>query len=250
MSGSGAKRRSARVSTAGSVSRSSIQKVRKSLSTIKSSSADKNLKDGGFVCEDGQFASMDMNGRTSDGKSTSDSQMNTPNTKHFNAGAAISSLIGSINYGIDNEKEVSLPPRLSFFLEKVWVDLKIVKSQMEVTVKKLFALNINLSAMEGKSAMAKTQVIRKLFSTINSFGRATTPSKFEGIIRLTFTSLENIEKAMSLARENNIIVNSDLKRQEIHSDRAIVIKEIPIDTPKEMIFTAVSEFGKIKLIRI
>ncbi|KAG9296442.1 hypothetical protein G9A89_015034 [Geosiphon pyriformis] len=182
MSGPGAKKRSVRVSTTGSVGGGSTQKVRKSLSTIKYSSADKNLKDGGSVCKDEQFASMDMDGRTFDGKSTSDSQMNTPNAKRFNAGAAISSPIGSIDYGIDDEVEVSLPSHLFFSLEKVWMDPKIVKSQVEVAVKKSFTLDINLSAVEGKSAMAKTQVIRKLFSTINGFGGATTPSKFEGII--------------------------------------------------------------------
>ncbi|KAG9305913.1 hypothetical protein G9A89_016566 [Geosiphon pyriformis] len=59
-----------------------------------------------------------------------------------------------------------------------------------------------------------------------------------------------MKKATSLARENNIIVNSNLKRQGIHSDRAVVIKEIPIDTPKEMIVAAVSKFGEIKSIKI
>ncbi|KAG9289141.1 hypothetical protein G9A89_022450 [Geosiphon pyriformis] len=156
MSGPGAKRRLARVSTTGSVGGDSTQKVRKSLSTIKSSSMDKNLKNGGSVCEDGQFASINTDGGTSNGKSTSDSQMNTPNAKRFNTGAAIGSPIGSINYDMNDEKEVSLPSRLSFSLEKVWVDSKIVKFQVEVTVKKSFTLDINLSAVERKSAMAKT----------------------------------------------------------------------------------------------
>ncbi|KAG9305602.1 hypothetical protein G9A89_001663 [Geosiphon pyriformis] len=55
-----------------------------------------------------------------------------------------------------------------------------------------------------------------------------------------------MEKTASLARENNIIVNSDLRRQEIRSDRAIVIKEILMDMPKEIIVTAVSEFGQVQ----
>ncbi|KAG9291417.1 hypothetical protein G9A89_021835 [Geosiphon pyriformis] len=59
-----------------------------------------------------------------------------------------------------------------------------------------------------------------------------------------------MEKTMALARENNIIVNSDLKKQRICSDWAIVIKEIPMDMPKEMIIAAVSEFGEIKSIKI
>ncbi|KAG9288229.1 hypothetical protein G9A89_021260 [Geosiphon pyriformis] len=92
--------------------------------------------------------------------------------------------------------------------------------------------------------MAKTQLIRKIFSSVNGFGGATTPSKFEGIVRSTFTSEKSMKKAASLARENNIIVNSDLKRQGIRSDRAVVIKKIPMNTPKEMIVAAVSEFGQ------
>ncbi|KAG9287723.1 hypothetical protein G9A89_004126 [Geosiphon pyriformis] len=142
MSGPSAKKRSARVLTTGLVGGGSIQKVKKSFSGVKLSSVNKNLKDSGPVSVDGQFTSMDMDGKASD---------------------------------------------------------------------------------EGKSATAKTQVIRKLFSGINGFGRATTPSKFEGIIRSTFTSSKSIEKTVSLARENNIIVNSDLKRQGICSDRTVLI---------------------------
>ncbi|KAG9300158.1 hypothetical protein G9A89_010568 [Geosiphon pyriformis] len=107
---------------------------------------------------------------------------------------------------------------------------------VEMSVKKSFALNINLSAIERKSAMTKTQVIRKLFSGINGFGGATTLSKFERIIRSIFTSEANMEKATSLAKDNNII--------------AVVIKEIPMDTSKEMIIVAVAEFGEIKSIKI
>ncbi|KAG9291166.1 hypothetical protein G9A89_013038 [Geosiphon pyriformis] len=223
MSGFSAKRRFARVSTTGSVGGGSTQKI-------------KNLKDDGPVSVDGQFASMVIDGKASDGRAASDSQMNTPNMKCFNTGAAIGSPIGSINYDIDDEKEGSLPPHLSFSLEKVWVDFKIVKSQVKVAVKKLFALDINLSDVERKLATAKTQVIRKLFLTINGFGRATTFSKFKEIIRLTFTSSKSIEKTTLLARKNNII--------------AIVIKKIPINMPKEMIVAVVSEFGEIKLIKI
>ncbi|KAG9291524.1 hypothetical protein G9A89_021943 [Geosiphon pyriformis] len=240
MSGPSVKRRSARVSTTSSVGRGSIQNVKKSLSGVKLSSADKNLKDSGFVCMDGQFASMDMDGKASNGNDASDSQMNTPNAKCFNTGAVIGSFISTISYNIDDEKEVSLPSCLSFSLEKMWVDPKIVKSQVEVTVKKSFTLDINLSAVKEK----------KLFSTINGFGGATTPSKFKEIIRSTFTLSESMEKAMSLARENNIIVNSDLKRQGVHSDWAIVIKKILIDTSKEMIIATVSEFGQVVSIRL
>ncbi|KAG9285948.1 hypothetical protein G9A89_002368 [Geosiphon pyriformis] len=98
--------------------------------------------------------------------------------------------------------------------------------------------------------MAKTQFIRKIFSKIIGFGGATIPSKFEEIIRSTFTSEESMKKAVSLARENGIIVNTDLKKQEVHSDWAVVIKKIPIDMPKEMIIAAVSEYGQIVSIKV
>ncbi|KAG9303460.1 hypothetical protein G9A89_013787 [Geosiphon pyriformis] len=113
--------------------------------------------------------------------------------------------LGSINYNMEEEEEVSLPP-------------------LEVAMKKSFTLDINLLAVEEKLATAKTQVIRKLFSGINGFGGATTPSKFEGIIRSTFMSEESMERATLLAREKGIIVNSDLKRQGIRSDWATVVE--------------------------
>ncbi|KAG9291508.1 hypothetical protein G9A89_021927 [Geosiphon pyriformis] len=226
ISGPSVKKRSIRVLIASSIGGGSTQNVKKSLSGVKLSSADKNLKDSGSVCMDGQFASMDMDEEVSDGNGASNSQMNTFNAKCFNTGAAISSLISTISYDMDDKEEV------------------------EVTVKKSFALDINLSVVEEKSAMAKTQVIRKLFSTINSFGGATTPSKFEGIIQSTFTLFENMKKAMLLARENNIIVNSDLKRQGVHSDWTVVIKKISMNMPKKMIIAAVSKFGQVVSIRV
>ncbi|KAG9300598.1 hypothetical protein G9A89_005198 [Geosiphon pyriformis] len=51
-------------------------------------------------------------------------------------------------------------------------------------------------------------------------------------------------------QEKGIIVNTNLRKSGVHSDRAIVIKEIPMDTLKEMIVTAVAEFGEIKSIKI
>ncbi|KAG9287467.1 hypothetical protein G9A89_023839 [Geosiphon pyriformis] len=171
----------------------------------------------------------------------------TPKAKRVDTGMMFGSPLGSPDFTMD-DNEIVLPLRISISLEKKWIDPKIVKNQVEMFVKKFFVLDINLSAVENKSAMAKTQVIRKLFSKINGFGGATTSSKFEGIIKSMFTSLESMEKAVSLVRKNNIIVNSDLKRPGVCSDRAIVIKKIPMDTPKEMIIAAVSEFGQIKTV--
>ncbi|KAG9285914.1 hypothetical protein G9A89_013339 [Geosiphon pyriformis] len=237
MSGPSVKRRSARVSTTGSVGGDLGHKIKKLSSGTKFSSSDAILKSGGSGRVVRQFNDMDTDGEAS-------------KAKCFNNSATVGSPLGSINYDMEEEKEVSPPPHKSFSLDKVWVDPKIIKTQVKVTMKKSFALDINLLAVERKLATAKTQVIRKLFSGINGFGGATTPSKFEGIIRSTFMSEKNMERAASLTRKKGIIVNSDLKRQEICSDRTIIIKKIPMDTPKGMIITAVTEFGEIKSIHI
>ncbi|KAG9289902.1 hypothetical protein G9A89_010208 [Geosiphon pyriformis] len=205
MSGTGAKKRSTRVPTSGSVSSGSSHKVKKPPGGAKLSSNGVALKSSGSGQVIRQFNSMDTDGEAFE-------------AKHFNNGAIVGSPLGSINFNMEEEEEVSLPSHKSFSLDKVWIDPKIIKIQVEVAVKKFFALDINLLTVEGKLATAKTYAIRKLFSRINGFGGATTPSKFEEIIRSTFISEASMKKATSLARENDIIVNSNLKRQRIGSD--------------------------------
>ncbi|KAG9289756.1 hypothetical protein G9A89_014491 [Geosiphon pyriformis] len=132
-------------------------------------------------------------------------------SKWVNTGAVFGSPLGSPNFYMDNDKVI---------------DPKIIKTPMKVLVKKLFVLDINLSAVKEKSAMAKTQLIKKIFSS------------------------ESLIKAILLAKEKGIIVNSNLKKQEICSDWAVVIKKILINMPKEIIIIIVSEFGYIKSIKI
>ncbi|KAG9307670.1 hypothetical protein G9A89_023235 [Geosiphon pyriformis] len=158
-----------------------------------------------------------------DSRSFLGSAANTSKAKRVNTGVVLGSPLGFLNYNIDDDEI-------------------IIKTPVEVSVKKLFALDINFLAVEGKSVTAKTQLVRKIFSTINGFEKATTLSKFEGIIQSTFTFKENMNKTTLLAREKEININSNLKKQGICSDWAVVIKEIPIDMPKEMIVTTVSEF--------
>ncbi|KAG9294995.1 hypothetical protein G9A89_017789 [Geosiphon pyriformis] len=166
----------------------------------------------------------------------------TPKAKKVKNNLACGSSLGSLDYDIDNNDGGFFSPPLGVSLKKKWLDPKIIKTQVKVAVKKSYALDINLSTVEGKSAMTKTQVIRNLFSKINSFGGTTTSLKFEGIIRFIFTLEISIEKATLLARKKGITVNTDLKKQGIRSDWAIVIKKIPMDTPKGMIIAALSEF--------
>ncbi|KAG9296144.1 hypothetical protein G9A89_014736 [Geosiphon pyriformis] len=148
--------------------------------------------------------------------------VNTPKVKRINTGLICDFLLSLIDYGIDKD----------------------------VSINKFFVLDINLSAIKEKSVMAKTQAVKKLFSLINGFGRVTTPLKFKEIIRFIFTSKISIIKTILLAEENEIIVNVNVKKQEIHLNQAVVIKKILIDMPKKMIVTAISEFGKIKSIKI
>ncbi|KAG9285895.1 hypothetical protein G9A89_013320 [Geosiphon pyriformis] len=166
-----------------------------------------------------------------------DSAANTPKAKRVNTSAIFSSPLSSPNFVMDDNEKISFPPHLSISLKKKWIDPKIVKTQIKMFVKKFFALNINLSAVKGNSTTAKTQLIRKIFSSVNGFGGATTPSKFERIIQSTFTSEKSMNMVAFLAREREIIINTNFKKSGVHSDQAVVIKEIPMNTPREMIVT-------------
>ncbi|KAG9296577.1 hypothetical protein G9A89_015169 [Geosiphon pyriformis] len=177
-------------------------------------------------CLSGEDEDVSMSG-TNDG-SLLGSAATTPKTKQINTGVGFGSPFGSSNFHMDDDKVV-LSSRLPIFLEKKWIDPKIIKTPVEVLIRKLFVLDINLLAVEDKSAMAKTQLIRKIFSTVNE---------------------KSMEMTTSLAREKGINVNSDLKKQGMRSDWAVVIKKISMDMPKDIIVTTISEFGEIKLIKI
>ncbi|KAG9301756.1 hypothetical protein G9A89_003303 [Geosiphon pyriformis] len=236
------------------------QKKKVVLGNVKHSGDEKNIslskaRSSGNVYSDVESLSgedEDVSMSETDGGFFLGSAATTSKAKQVNTGAGFGSSLGFSNFHM-NDNEVVLPSRLSIFLEKKWIDPKIIKTSVEVSIKKSFALDISLSAVEDKLTTVKTQLIRKIFSTINGFGGATTLSKFERIIRSTFTSEKSMEMAASLARENKIVVNTNLKKQEVHSDRAVVIKEILMNMPKDMIVAAVAavaEFGEIKLIRI
>ncbi|KAG9300416.1 hypothetical protein G9A89_010041 [Geosiphon pyriformis] len=149
-----------------------------------------------------------------------DLAVNTPKAKWVNTGANFGSLISSPDFEMD-EKVKPLPPPLKkkVLLNKIWIDPKIIKTSIEVSVKKLFALDINFLAVEEKLTMTKTQ-------------------------------FESMKKAVLLAGENGITVNSNLKKQKFCSDRTVVIKEILMDMLKDMIVTTVAKFGEIRSIKI
>ncbi|KAG9287549.1 hypothetical protein G9A89_019610 [Geosiphon pyriformis] len=93
-------------------------------------------------------------------------------------------------------------------------------------------------------------MVKKLFSKINDFGRAFTPSKFAGIIKMTFTSELSLAQASKKAKEVKILVNANFNRSIGHSDQAVVLKEIPVGTSVEAVHIALSEFRSIKSIKM
>ncbi|KAG9300032.1 hypothetical protein G9A89_018309 [Geosiphon pyriformis] len=86
---------------------------------------------------------------------------------------------------------------------------------------------------------------------VNGFGRASTPSKFGGIICATFTSEKAMMAAVNLANKHGIVINTDLKCPGYnHTNQTIVLKEISVRTSIEAVRAAVSEFGIIKSIKM
>ncbi|KAG9302832.1 hypothetical protein G9A89_009609 [Geosiphon pyriformis] len=209
------------------------QKKKVVLGNIKHSSDEKNIslnksESSGSIYSDVESLSGE----------DEDVSMSRTNGGSLLGSAATTSKTNSLNFHMDDDKVV-LPPCLSISLEKKWIDPKIIKTPVEVSIRKLFALDINFSAL-----------IRKIFSTVNGFGEATTPSKFEGIIQSMFTSEKSMKIVALLARKKGIDVNSDLKRQRMRSDWAVIIKKIPMNIPKDMIVTTVFEFEEIVSIKI
>ncbi|KAG9285696.1 hypothetical protein G9A89_002263 [Geosiphon pyriformis] len=108
-------------------------------------------------------------------KSFLDSAANTSKAKHVNTSAAFGSPLGSPNFDINNNEEMSFPSYLSIFLNKKWVDPKIIKTQVEVSVKQSFTLDINLLTVEGKSAMIIKKILidtpkKMIIATVSEFG--------------------------------------------------------------------------------
>ncbi|KAG9283983.1 hypothetical protein G9A89_005490 [Geosiphon pyriformis] len=54
----------------------------------------------------------------------------------------------------------------------------------------------------------------------------------------------------SLANNAKILVNTNLKKPIGHSDRAVVVKEIPVGTSVETVHTVLSEFGSVVSIKM
>ncbi|KAG9305453.1 hypothetical protein G9A89_021171 [Geosiphon pyriformis] len=98
---------------------------------------------------------------------------------------------------------------------------------------KLFTLDVDLSAVSGKSVM-------------DGFGETSAPSKFPEIIRSFFTLEFSLNKARKMAINEKILVNDNLKKANIRTNQEVIIKEISVNLPKLAIVAVFSKFGAIK----
>ncbi|KAG9296126.1 hypothetical protein G9A89_011979 [Geosiphon pyriformis] len=81
-----------------------------------------------------------------------------------------------------------------------------LKNLVLVSVRKSFALDIGLDKVVEKSFQEKLMVVRRLFSRVNGFGRASVPSKFSEIIHASFTSEASLVQATEKTRAVDILV--------------------------------------------
>ncbi|KAG9307317.1 hypothetical protein G9A89_017145 [Geosiphon pyriformis] len=168
-----------------------------------------------------------------------------PKDLHVKTKKVLGKPLGMIDYGNVNTDNGILD---NFFLLPSSL---LIKPSVQVPVCKFFALDIDLVVIAGKSSQEKLSFIKKIFSSVNDFGGAFTPSKFGGVICVTFTSEKAIMAAEKLANNHGIVVNTNLKHPiNNRTNRDIVIKEIPVGTLIEMVCTTVSEFGVVVLIKM
>ncbi|KAG9291697.1 hypothetical protein G9A89_022116 [Geosiphon pyriformis] len=111
-------------------------------------------------------------------------------------------------------------------------------------------INAQFEKLQNKIIQKKQVVVKKLFSKVNGFEKASTSSKFLEIIHASFTSKSSLVQATEKARAVNILVNTDLKKSPGHSDQAVVVKKIPVETLAEAVCTTLFEFGIIKSIKM
>ncbi|KAG9287270.1 hypothetical protein G9A89_008900 [Geosiphon pyriformis] len=132
------------------------------------------------------------------------------------------------------------------FLDAFVILFLLLKNLVNVSIRKLFTLDIGLDKVIGKSSLKKLVAIRKLFLGINNFGETSTLSKFTGIICAFFTSESSLAQAIEKIRVTNVLVNTNLKKFSDHLDWTVVIKEIPVSTLAKAVCIVLSEFRDIQ----
>ncbi|KAG9304667.1 hypothetical protein G9A89_021447 [Geosiphon pyriformis] len=168
-----------------------------------------------------------------------------PKSLHIKTKKVLEKPLSVIDYGTVNMNDNVLD---DFFLLPPPLP---VKPSIQVFVYKSFALDIDFVVVAGKFSQEKVNFVRKIFSGVNGFGGVSTSSKFGGIIWASFTSKKVMMTAAQLANDHGVVVNTNLKHPiNNHMNWAIVLKEIPVKTSIEAVYTAISEFGSIKSIKM
>ncbi|KAG9291934.1 hypothetical protein G9A89_004872 [Geosiphon pyriformis] len=126
-------------------------------------------------------------------------------------------------------------------------NLSDVENMMNMVAKEISYAEL---AVPGRTISDKLICMKKKFYQVDGFGRASTPSRFPGIIRSSFTSESSMNKMKELVIHKKIVVNNDLKRVSSHSDKKIVVKEILVNLPKLAVESVFSKFGKIVSIKM
>ncbi|KAG9292481.1 hypothetical protein G9A89_001554 [Geosiphon pyriformis] len=149
-----------------------------------------------------------------------------------------------------NENMVALPPPKFKSLNQLLSIKSRVLEKRNFEPVKSFILDIELSAVLGKTISNKLICVKKNFYHVDGFGGASTLLKFPGIIRLSFTLESSLKKAKKLAVSEKILVNDEIRKVNSHSDREVIIKEIPVDFLKLAVKSVFSKFGKIVSIKM
>ncbi|KAG9292912.1 hypothetical protein G9A89_016274 [Geosiphon pyriformis] len=150
----------------------------------------------------------------------------------------------------DDEKALELPPSKFNGANQMPHIRSRAPEKRNFEPVKFFALDIEVSAVPEKTNIDKLMAVKKIFYRIDGFGRASTLSKFPGIIRLSFTSEKSLVKTREMAINEKILVNDDLRKVNSHSDWEVIVKEIPVDLPKLAVDSAFFKFSKIVLIKM
>ncbi|KAG9295145.1 hypothetical protein G9A89_006126 [Geosiphon pyriformis] len=136
-----------------------------------------------------------------------------------------------VNTSNNNSKLVFLVPKFVGSNQLPSAESHALKKRNFEPVKS-FALDVELSAVPGKT------------------NRVSTPSKFLGIIKSSFTSELSLKKARELAVHEKIVVNVDVKQVNKLTNWVIVVKEILVNLPKSAVEFVFSKFGKIVSIKM
>ncbi|KAG9286402.1 hypothetical protein G9A89_014568 [Geosiphon pyriformis] len=150
----------------------------------------------------------------------------------------------------DNDNALELSPLIVNSANQVPHIRSCVPEKRNFEPVKFFALDIEVLAVPGKTNVDKLMAVKKIFYQVNGFGGASTSSKFPGIIRSSFTFEKSLIKARELAISEKILVNNDLRKVNRHSDREVIVKEIPVDLLKSVVNLAFFKFGKIVSIKM